>query len=84
MDIPAEIAKLISDGGARHKGLVDYVVRQAGTGRHLAEILDDPYITNRSSPLERRALLEEPEVVDAVGDEILGEMRSRVEALINA
>lgn len=83
MDIPAEIAKLISDGGSRHKGLIDYVVRQVGLGRHLSEVLEDPYVTNRSTPLERRALLEEPQVVDAVGVEVAEELRARIEALLH-
>ena len=83
MDIKAEISKLLSDAGSRHKGLVDYVVRQVTVGRHLSEVLDDPYVTNRSTPLERRALLEEPLVIDAVGTEVLDDLRSRIEALLN-
>jgi hypothetical protein len=82
MDIRAEIQRLLSDSGSRHKGLVDYVVRQVGVGRHLSDVLDDPYVTNRTTPLERRALLEEPKVVDAVGDEVLSDMRARIEALL--
>lgn len=82
MDVEAEIAKLLADSGARHKRLVEYVIRQVGAGRHLAEVLEDPYVTNRSTPLERRALLEEPEVVDAIGAEVLDELRARIEALL--
>jgi hypothetical protein len=82
MDIRAEIRKLISDPSAKHKRLVEYVVRQVAGGRHLAEVLEDPYVTNRTAPLERRALLEEPEVVAAVGDEILEDLRARLEALV--
>lgn len=83
MDIPAEIAKLISDGNSRHKGLIDYVVRQVHVGRHLSEVLEDPYVINRSTPLERRALLEEPQIVDAVGAEVAEELQARIEALLH-
>ena len=82
MDIRAEIRKLISDPSAKHKRLVEYVVRQVAGGRHLSEVLEDPYVTNRTAPLERRALLVEPAVVDAVGDEVLEDLRARLEALV--
>ena len=31
-------------------------------------MLDDPYVVNRSTTIDRRALLEEPEVVDAASE----------------
>jgi hypothetical protein len=70
MDIRDEITRLVGDRNARHKRLVQYVVRQVHAGRTLASVLEDPYVTNRATTLERRALLEEPEVVMAVGQEI--------------
>jgi len=70
MDLRDEITRLVGDRNARHKRLVQYVVRQVHAGRKLASVLEDPYVTNRSTILERRALLEEPEVVIAVGQEI--------------
>ncbi len=82
MGLQEEVAKLVGSESAKHKRLVEYVIRQVGTERHLAEILEDPYVTNRLSPLERRALLEEPEIIDAVQDEVLGEMRAKLEAAV--
>ena len=78
MDIRDEITRLVGDKNARHKRLVQYVVRQVHAGRSLASVLDDPYVTNRATTLERRALLEEPEVVTAVGQEI-EELRAQLE-----
>ena len=78
MDIRDEITRLVGDKNARHKRLVQYVVRQVHAGRSLASVLDDPYVTNRASTLERRALLEEPEIVIAVGQEI-EELRAELE-----
>jgi hypothetical protein len=79
--IKDEIRKMIVDDSARHKRLIEYVVRQLGAGRDLDEVLDDPYVTNRSNVLDRRALLEEPEVIEAAGAEVLEHMRSQLEAL---
>ena len=56
-------------------------MRQLEAGRDLAAVLEDPYVINRLAPLERRALLEEPEVVEAAGDEVLATLRAQLEAL---
>ena len=82
MDIQGEIRKMVGDGSARHTRLIEYAVRQLGTGRDLDDVLEDPYITNRSSAIDRRALLEEPEIVEAAGAEVLEQMRSQLEALV--
>src|SRR5262249_32043831 len=76
-----EVAKLVGNPRALHKRLVDYVVRQVRAGRPIAEVLNDPYVTNRAGALDRRALLEEPAVVDAVGEEVLGGLRSQLDSL---
>ena len=81
MGLREEVEKLVNDRGARHKRLIEYVVRQLGAQRPLAEVLEDPYVLNRSTPLERRALLEEPEIVEAVGDDVLATLRTQLEAL---
>ena len=44
-----------------------YVIREHERGRPLTEILDDPYIKNRTTPQERERLLDRPEVVRALG-----------------
>jgi hypothetical protein len=44
-----------------------YVIREHERGRPLSEILDDPYIKNRTTPQERARLLDKPEVVRALG-----------------
>ena len=47
-----------------------YVVREHDRGRSLDDILDDPYVVNRCSEREIKRVLERPEVVKAVGDDI--------------
>jgi hypothetical protein len=59
----------------RERFLARYVLREHRRGRPLAEILDDPYVRNRSTPEERRRLLDEPDVVAALGDSALDELR---------
>lgn len=81
MGIQDELRELLSSDTAKHKRLIDYVVRQIDGGRDLDQVLEDPYVTNRISPIERRALLEEPEVVAASREEVLLRMRTQLEAL---
>jgi hypothetical protein len=51
----------------REDYLAQYVIRECSHGRALAEVLDDPYVLNRSTREERARLLERPEVIEAVG-----------------
>lgn len=82
MSIQEEIRKMVGDGSAKHKRLIEYVVRQLHQGRNLDQVLEDPYLTNRTTPLERRALLEEPDVVAAAADDLLARMRERLETVV--
>jgi hypothetical protein len=47
-----------------------YVVREHDRGRSLDDILDDPYVVNRLSPAEIARVLERPEVIKAIGDDL--------------
>lgn len=55
-----------------------YVIREHGRGRSLHEILDDPYVRNRLTPEERDRLLDRPEVIHAIGDDIVAAAKERV------
>ena len=59
----------------RSQYLEQYVLREYERGRPFEEILDDPYVRNRSTAEERARLLDRPEVVAAIGDQALAEMR---------
>ena len=41
------------------------LIREHERGRALAEILEDPYVRNRTTPLERERLLDRPEFTAA-------------------
>jgi hypothetical protein len=48
--------------------LAAYVIREHQRGRPLDDILDDPYVRNRTHPQEIARLLDRPEVIRAVGE----------------
>ena len=54
-----------------------YVIREHERGRALTEILDDPYVRNRCTPQERDRLLDRPEVIRAIGDDVVSEVHGR-------
>ena len=53
-----------------------YVIREHERGRALTEILDDPYVKNRTTPQERERLLDRPEVIRALGDDVVEQART--------
>jgi len=80
MGIHEEVEKLVNTESAKHKRLIEYVVRQLHSGRDLQPVLEDPYVVNRITLVERRALLEEPEVIEAASEDVLERMRAQLEA----
>lgn len=63
-------------GSRKEEALVAHVLREIEAGRDVREILDDAYVTNRASDLERRALLDHAEISKAVGDEAIERIRN--------
>ena len=55
-----------------------YVIREHERGRALAEILEDPYVKNRTTPQERERLLDRPEVIRALGDDVVEQARAEI------
>lgn len=51
--------------------LAAYVIREHERGRSLSEILEDPYVRNRTTPRERERLLDRPEIIRAIGDDTI-------------
>ena len=60
------------------KQVAAYIVREHKRGRSLDDILDDPYVRNRCSDQEIARVLESPEVIRALGDDIVAEQIGRV------
>jgi hypothetical protein len=55
--------------------LAAYVIREHNRGRKLAEILQDRYIVNRTSPSQLQRLLDNPDLVRALGNDTLEAVR---------
>jgi hypothetical protein len=53
---------------SREDQLAAYIIREHGSGRSLDDIMDDPYLRNRSTEDQRRRLVERPDVIRAVGE----------------
>ena len=58
--------------------LAEYVVREHHRGRSVEEILDDPYVRNRATPEQIRHVFERPEVIHALGDDIVNAHLSKL------
>lgn len=50
--------------------VVEYVIREVHNGRRMTEALNDPYVKNRLSEERLAAVLETPEVIDAIEAQI--------------
>jgi hypothetical protein len=66
---------LFGSSSRKEQILVSYVLREHDRGRPLAEILDDPYLRNRSTPQERARLLDDPQVVATLGGSSVSDLK---------
>lgn len=64
----------------REQYLERHVLREHRKGRPLVEILEDPYVRAWSTPEERARLLERPNVVAAIGEHALADLRAAIAA----
>lgn len=56
--------------------LAEYVIREHHRGRSLDAILTDAYVTNRCSTQQVARLLDRPDVVHAVGEDVIAAHRT--------
>ena len=59
----------------RDQYLAEYVIREHGRGRSLEDVLADPYVRNRTTPEQRARLLDRADVVGAIGDHTVEELK---------
>jgi len=67
-------------GTSHEERVAAYIIREHERGRDLADILDDPYIRNRCSPQEAERLLERPDVIRAIGDDVVRAARETLQS----
>ena len=83
---PGFFARIFGGGvdSDQHKSLTKmdslaaYVIREHRSGRPLQEILEDPYLKNRATDEQRLRLLERPDVIRAVGEDVANMAASQV------
>jgi hypothetical protein len=77
--VPERIAKMVSaiqrlfaDMGVDvvEERMLRFIVQEIHNGKSLEEALNEPYITNNTRPEWRKEILERPEVVRAVEEEM--------------
>ena len=62
---------------SRKEDLVaEHVIREHRRGRNLTEILQDAYVTNRLPPEKVQRVLERPDVVHAIGEDLVAAHRA--------
>ena len=67
--------ELASD--AIEERVVEYVIREVQNGRPLTVVLTDPYVKNRLSEEKLAKVLESPEVVSALEEQITASFKRR-------
>ena len=66
-----DIFSFLFQRSAGEERVAQYVIREHDRGRALSEILEDRYVVNRlQSPEQRARLLDRPEILHAVGDDM--------------
>ena len=63
-------------GSSHEDRVAAYLIREHERGRSLTEILEDPYVRNRCSQQEVKRLLDRPELIRALGDDIVSGARA--------
>lgn len=77
--MPERISKMVSaiqhlfqDMGVEvaEERVIQFIVQEIHGGSTLQEALDEPYVVNNTSPEWRREILDRPEIIKAVEDEM--------------
>ena len=73
--VKALLDELATDGAQER--VVEYVIREVNNGRRLSEVLHDPYVRNRLSEERIQHVMENPEVVIALEEQISESFQKR-------
>jgi hypothetical protein len=68
---------LFARSGAEDR-LAAYVIREHDRGRPLEEILEDRYLINRTTPSQRQRLLDNPDLIRAIGGDAVEQAKAAV------
>jgi hypothetical protein len=62
----------------KEERIAEYVIREHRRGRSLEDILDDPYVKNRCTPSEIARLLDRPELIRALGEDMVASAKEQL------
>jgi len=74
--IPRNPFSFLFAGSSHEDRIAAYLIREHERGRSLEEILEDPYVRNRCTPQEVERLLDRPELIRALGDDVVTASRA--------
>ena len=57
--------------------ITQYVIREHHRGRSLSEILEDNFVKNRCTSEQIERLLDRPEIVQAIGNDLVAQTRAQ-------
>ena len=66
----------LSSRSQSEERIAQYVIREHQRGRPLADILEDHYVTNRCSPEQIGRLLDRPDVLHALGEDLVASAKT--------
>jgi hypothetical protein len=61
----------------KEEKMAEYVIREHHRGRPLSEILEDPHLRNNLNEQQIKRLLDRPELVHAIGSDIVADQLSQ-------
>lgn len=64
---------------SQEERIAAYLIREHDRGRSIEEILEDPYVKNRATPNEIARVLERPDVIKSIGDDMAEAAKSALE-----
>jgi len=66
----------LSSRSQAEERVTQYLLREHHRGRPVADILQDPYVTNRLEPEQVKRILDRPEVLHALGQDVVTDART--------
>jgi hypothetical protein len=74
-----DLFSFLFQGSPGEERVAQYVIREHDRGRALTEILEDKYVVNRlKSPEQRKRLLDRPEILHAIGGDMVEAAKASV------
>ena len=58
--------------------IAQYVIREHHRGRPVHDILEDHYVTNRCTPEQIKRLLDRPDVLHALGENLVSQTKTHL------